>query len=309
MSILIISQGRDVSPWVKALKAKRPDLELSIYPDDTNRDNIDFVLTWNHPLGAFKKYPNIKCISSMGAGVDHIFKDPELPANATITRIIDDNLSKDMAEFSIALVMNHLRGLSFYKLMQQEQSWKQESYLTIENVKIGVMGMGVLGVHVARELNKLGFEVNGWARTAKDIEGIKVYIGDGELNAFLSKSDILICLLPLTRETENILNKDTFKQLPKNAFIINVARGKHLVDNDLIEMIDAGHLSGASLDVFRVEPLPKEHPFWNHPKINITPHIASVTKPASVVAQVLDNYDRLKNNQTLINTVSPQKGY
>ncbi|RDV14225.1 glyoxylate/hydroxypyruvate reductase A [Pontibacter diazotrophicus] len=309
MSITIITQGKDLTPWVNALKERRPELDLRIYPEGTHREDVEFALAWNHPLGAFKEYPNLRCISSMGAGVDHILKDPELPEAAIITRITDPNLAKDMAEFTVALVMNHVRGLSSYKIAEQRQSWEPKRYLRTEDVTIGVMGVGVLGTYVARHLNEIGFKVNGWARTAKEIEHVEVYVGQDGLDAFLAASDILICLLPLTKETANILNKDTFRKLPEGAFVINVARGEHLVEQDLIGMIDEGHLAGASLDVFREEPLPKNHPFWEHPKINITPHIASITNPATAVSQILDNYDRLKKDEPLTGTVSLTKGY
>ncbi|MFD2512298.1 2-hydroxyacid dehydrogenase [Pontibacter locisalis] len=309
MAMILINPWRDVTPWVKALKEERPDLDLRVYPDDSNKDEVEFALVWNHPMGVFKEYPNLKCISSMGAGVDHVLKDPELPESAQVTRVTDEHLTRDMADFTIALIMNHLRGLSFYKVREASQEWKPKSYLRISDVRVGVMGVGVLGAHVASRLFKMGFQVNGWASSEKNIEGVKVFAGKNTLDSFLSQSDILVCLLPLTKETENILNKENFKKLPQNAFIINVARGGHLVEDDLIEMIDSGYLSGASLDVFREEPLPKEHPFWSHSKINVTPHIASVTDPLSVVPLILENYDRARNNKTLLNVVSRQKGY
>jgi glyoxylate/hydroxypyruvate reductase len=309
MAMVLISQGRDTTPWAKALKDKRPELDLRIYPNDTDQADVDFALVWNHPQGVFKAYPNLKCISSMGAGVDHILKDPELPANAQITRVTDENLTNDMAEFTAALVMNHLRGLSFYKTQESKSAWTPKRYLRVSDVTVGVMGIGVLGTRVASQLAAIGFKVNGWARSEKQIKNVQVFSGMHSLDNFLGKSDILICLLPLTKDTESILNKAMFSKLPPNAFVINVARGAHLVENDLIEMIDSGHLSGASLDVFREEPLPNEHPFWLHPKINVTPHIASVTDPSSVVSLILENYDRARNNEPLINVVSPQKGY
>lgn len=309
MSIAIIAQGKDLTPWLNALQEKRPELNISIYPNDINREEIEFALAWNHPLGAFKKYPNLKCISSMGAGVDHILKDPNLPEAAVVTRITEPNLAKDMAEFTIALVMNHVRGLTYYKASEQKHLWKPKPYLKSSDITIGVMGMGVLGAHVAKKLKETGFSVNGWAKTVKEIENIAVYVGEDGLNAFLGTADILICLLPLTKETTNILNKDTFRRMPEGAYLINVARGEHLVENDLIEAIDAGHLSGASLDVFREEPLPASHPFWEHPYISITPHIASITNPATAVNQILENYDRFRNNEPLIGTVSLTKGY
>jgi glyoxylate/hydroxypyruvate reductase len=309
MSIIIVSQGRDVTPWIEALKAKRPELEVNAYPEAGLNDDVDFALAWNHPLGVFKEFPNLKCIASMGAGVDHILKDPELPTNAVITRVTNENLTKDMATFNVALVMNHIRGLSNFKVEESAASWKPAPYLRPEDVTVGVMGMGVLGTHTALQLKQLGFNVQGWARSSKNLEGIHVFSDNSELDTFLATSNVLICLLPLTPDTVNILNKRTFGKLPQNAFVINVARGEHLVEDDLIEMIDNGHLAGASLDVFRTEPLPANHRFWAHPKINVTPHIASVTDPASAVSQILENYDRVKRNESLINVVSRTKGY
>ncbi|GAA4437510.1 glyoxylate/hydroxypyruvate reductase A [Pontibacter saemangeumensis] len=309
MSIMIITQRKEIAPWVKALQERRPALEIRVYPDGGNYDDVTFALAWNHPLGAFREFRNLKCIASMGAGVDHIMKDPDLPEDAVITKVTDENLTNDMAAFTLGLVLQHVRGLSEYEAQQRQHIWRRKAYKRAEDVTVGVMGMGVLGAHVARVLRQTGFRVNGWATAAKPMEGIKVYAGEGELSAFLAQSDILICLLPLTKETAGILNRGTFGKLPKGAYVINVARGEHLVDEDLLYMLDAGHLSGASLDVFREEPLPAGHPFWRHPRIHITPHIASVTDPETVVPQILDNYDRLQRNEPLINVVSRQKGY
>ena len=309
MAIVIISRKSDLSAWVSALKNEHPGLDVRIYPDDKDREEIEFALVWKHPCGVFENYPNINCIASMGAGVDHILKDPDLPQEAAITRLVDDHLTLDMSEFVKALVMNHIRGISIYKAQEVKNSWIQHPYRRIQDVRIGIMGMGVLGSNTGITLKKSGFNINGWSQTAKTIDGIEVFAGQEALGNFLAQSDILICMLPLTAQTRNILNRDLFKQLPRNAFVINVARGEHLVDEDLIEMIDSGHLSGASLDVFRVEPLPPNHVFWMHPKVNVTPHVASITDPGSVVPQIIDNYIRLKNNQPLLNTVSRQKGY
>ncbi|OKL38829.1 2-hydroxyacid dehydrogenase [Pontibacter flavimaris] len=309
MSITIVSQGRDVSPWVKALKKKRPDLELYVFPDDQPREEITFALSWGHPLGMFREYPNLKCISSLGAGVDHILKDPDIPEQVQIARIKDENLTSDMANFTMALVLNHLRDLHHYKAAEETQTWKPLRYKRNAEVTVGVMGIGTLGSEVARRLSSIGLRVTGWASSAKQLEGVGVYAGQGEFDAFLATADILICLLPLTPDTTDILNKETFLKLPKGAFLINVARGEHLVEEDLLEMLETGHLSGASLDVFREEPLPESHPFWAHPRINVTPHIASVTNPESAVDQILENYDRIQNGQQPLNLVSRAKGY
>ncbi|MFD1185721.1 2-hydroxyacid dehydrogenase [Pontibacter rugosus] len=309
MPITIFTQGKDLTPWLKVFKEKRPDLEVRTYSDNTPTQDVEFAMAWNHPLGVFKNFPNLKCIASMGAGVDHVLRDPELPAGVAITKIIDTNLTKDMAEFILVLAMDYLRGISAYKVQQLQQNWQPIPYKRIEEVRVGVMGVGVLGMYVAQQLHKVGFRVSGWARTAKRSESINIYAGAEDLNAFLSVSDILVCLLPLTPDTANMLNKATLSKLPKDAFVINVARGEHVVEKDLLQLLDSGHLSGASLDVFRQEPLPENNSLWTHPKINITPHMASKTDPTSAVDQILENYDRLMHNKPLINTVSLQKGY
>ena len=299
MSITIFSQGRNTGRWADALRERRPGLDVRTYPDTVSADEVEFALAWNHPQGVFKHFPNLKCIASTGAGVDHILRDPNLPEGVQITRIVDENLTQDMGMFVTALVLNHVRGLHSYKEAERQHIWKQRSYLRTADVMIGIMGLGVLGTHTAQQLSKLGFKVHGWSRSPKLLEGVGTYAGPEEFDAFLSSSNVLICLLPLTKQTANILNKDTFSKLPKGAYVINVARGEHLVDTDLIEMLDSGHLSGASLDVFREEPLPEEHPFWEHPLINVTPHIASITNPASAVSQILENYDRMCHGEAL----------
>ena len=309
MSIVLISQGRDLTPWVEAINSELPDLDVQVYPDIKAKEDVTFAISWNHPLGAFKEFPNLKCIASMGAGVDHILKDPNLPENVLVTRVTDEHLTNDMATFTTAVVLNYMRGLCAYKAAEAEGAWQPKPYLRQQDLTVGVMGMGVLGAEAATQLKRLGFNVQGWARSHKNIEGIPVYAGTDELDYFLATSNVLICLLPLTPQTANILNKANLSKLPEGAYLINVARGEHLVEEDLLEMLDKGYLAGASLDVFRTEPLPEEHPFWKHPKIDVTPHIASVTNPASAVKQILENYKRLMQNEPLTNLVSRTKGY
>ncbi len=308
MSIVIISD-REPKAWTAALAESNPEIKVEVYLEVENKEEVEYALVWNHPEGVFEEFPNIKVIASMGAGVDHILRDPKLPKNAKITRIVDEQLAKDMAEFVLALVMNKLRNLNLHKQLEQQKEWKPKSYQRIPETKIGIMGMGELGTTVGKKLVDNNFEVIGWAGSKKELQDIKVYAGREELDEFLSKSDILVCLLPLTPQTENILNKELFQKLPKGAYLINVARGKHLVEEDLLEMLDSEQLTGAALDVFRTEPLPQEHPFWKHEKVQVTPHIASVTKPSSVVSQVLENYRHMKNDEPLKNVVDKEKGY
>ncbi len=306
---IVIVHPKQADLWVKALKEIDPRLDIRLYPHDRMREEVDFALTWRHPYGLFASYPNLRCISSMGAGVDHLLRDPDLPRQVTITRLVDPFLAQDMAEFVLALVMGHLRNLSGFKLKQINSEWQPAGYARIQDVTIGIMGMGAIGKNVALQLQKSGFRVLGWARTPKAWTEIKVYSGSNELADFLVQSNILVCVLPLTSETQGIINKANLQQLPKNAFVINVGRGEHLVEEDLVAMINEGHIYGASLDVFSEEPLPIESPLWKHPRINITPHIASITDPASVAPQIVKNYYALKEGKELLNTVDFVKGY
>lgn len=306
MSILIISPNRDPQKWIDTLTVQEPDLEIEVYPDVKHKEKVEFVLAWKHPHGIFKEYPNLKVIASMGAGIDHIITDPEIPRDVKITRVIDEQLTEDMSVFVLSLCLEHLRNLSFHHCSKE---WEPKTYKRPETMKVGIMGLGVLGVAVAEKLIRNKFDVFGWRKNKQEILGVNTFYGNDQLDDFLKNSDILVCLLPLTSETENILDRELFQKLPKDAYLINVARGNHLVEEDLLEMTDNGHLSGASLDVFRQEPLPKEHSFWRHQKIKITPHIASVTNPKTVVPQLLENFRNMKNNSPLNHLVSREKEY
>ncbi len=306
MSILLICTGRDPKVWVDAIKAEKPDVKLYVYPEKHDPNEIDYAVTWKHPKGLFNNYSNLEVIASIGAGVDHIISDPEIPKDIVITRVVDEQLTKDMSAFVLALVLDKMRNISLH---HAEKKWNPLPYQTLEEEQIGIMGLGVLGKAAALTLAKNGLKVSGWSKSKKHIEGVSTYNGKNGLNDFLKNTSILICLLPLTSETENILSKELFEKLPNGAYLINIARGQHLVEQDLLEMLDKEHLSGASLDVFRTEPLPEEHPFWKHPKVHVSPHIASVTDPKKVVSQLMENYDRLQNDKPMKNVVELEKEY
>jgi glyoxylate/hydroxypyruvate reductase A len=309
MDLVIISQKSNQVDWAEALKALEPGLNISIYPNDSNREEVVFALAFHPPKGVFSHYPNLRCIASTGAGVDHILKDPDLPPNVEVTRVVDNRLTDDMTSYLVAQVMCQMRNVAHYKLLQTNNEWRPRRYKDKSKIRIGIMGFGILGKDAAEKFSHMGFEVLGWANTAKKIDGVKVFVGKAEFSDFLGRSDILICLLPLTSSTVNILNRETFNQLPDGAFIINVARGEHLVEEDLLAALDEDKLSGACLDVFHEEPLPKYHIFWHHPKFTITPHVASMTSPESVAPQIIENYRRLRDGKPLLNVVSREKGY
>lgn len=309
MAIVLIRQDGKIASWKKALQDSSPGTAVYNYLEDHPRETITMAIVWKHPNGSLKGYPNLKCIASFGAGVDFIFEDPDRPAGIPLTRVVDPKLAGDMSEFVLAQILSYLKHLKTYALEQEKRIWQPREYMRIEGTVVGIMGVGALGSVLARDLGKLGFCVQGWVTSKKGDSEIPLFAGTEGLAAFLENIKILVCLLPLTDETRGILNKKHFALLPRGAFVINVARGGHLVDEDLLEMLANGHLAGAALDVFHEEPLSQNHPFWGHPAIHLTPHIASVSDQESVIPQLLGNYERLMNGKPLENVVSMDKGY
>lgn len=309
MPLSLICPTKDPAPWVAAIKAIAPEIDLRIWPEDNNKADITFALVWAQPQGIFSQYPNLRVISSMGAGVDNLLQDTSIPQQATVVRMVDPRLVSQMGDYVLAAVLNHVRQFPDYSRYQQQQQWQPLRPRNVDEVTVGVMGIGQIGSAVATRLSQAGFQVVGWSRSPKTLANVRVSVGQQQLPDFLAASKILVCLLPLTAETENILSTTTLRQLPKGAYVINVARGNHLMETDLLSLLDNNHLAGACLDVFRQEPLPPGHPFWSHPKITITPHIASLTDPVSVAPQIVDNYRRMLAGQPLLNQVDTQRGY
>ncbi|AZQ43926.1 2-hydroxyacid dehydrogenase [Nonlabens ponticola] len=308
MSILLIRNDQNYQPWIDAIQQVDTDLKVVTPETIQNRSEVTMALTWKAPAGSFEDLANLKVIGSMGAGVDHLFDDSTLPQGLTYTRIVDNNLSGDMAEFVLGLCMRHIKNFGFYQEQQVTKNWKPISYRRNKNVTVGIMGMGVLGKAVANLLISAGFKVCGWSQSAKRIDGVNTYKSD-ELNNFLSQCNILVCLLPLTDKTRGIINADLLSKLKQDCYLINVARGGHVVDDDLLTALENNQLSGAALDVFHEEPLPSDHPFWNRDDILITPHVASVSSPASVADQVVENYRLLQQGKALHNRVSIDQQY
>ncbi|MBW2412778.1 MAG: glyoxylate/hydroxypyruvate reductase A [Deltaproteobacteria bacterium] len=309
MALLIIAPELESEMFADELQRLDPDLDVRIWPQTGNADDIELALTWHHPIGEFAKFKKLKCIASLGAGVDHIFRDSELPEGVPVTRVVQSSMSQFMSEYVILAVLHYCRQFDIYKDDQAAKRWHSRIPLLARDICIGIMGLGQLGADAARKLAQLEFNVAGWSRTPKTIDGVESYAGNDALGEFLSRANILVCLLPLTPATTGILNSSTFEKLPAGAYIINVARGAHLIEDDLLAALDSGHLSGACLDVFQTEPLPEDHPFWSHPKILITPHISSITDPISVMPQILENYRRMKSGKPLTHVVDIDRGY
>jgi glyoxylate/hydroxypyruvate reductase A len=306
MSIAIISPGRDVSSWVKTFEKVDSEIDVQVFPNIIDKESVEVVILWQHPKGILKEFPNLKLICSMGAGVDHILSDSEIPFSMPITRIVDPGLTIPMTNYVVMATLNFQRQLFRYQTNQKLKIWDM-SNPELET-RVGVMGVGALGSDVIEKLKSLQFPVFGYGNSPKSGTNYPYFHGD-ELPLFLKEVNLIICMLPLTPRTENILDMVFFRKCNKGTYIINVARGNHLVEEDLLAAIDEGIISGAFLDVFRKEPLPKEHPFWNSDKITITPHIASVTNPDSAIPQIIENYKRIKNHEPLLNKINPILGY
>ncbi|MEX0944988.1 MAG: glyoxylate/hydroxypyruvate reductase A [Balneolaceae bacterium] len=308
MSLLLVAQRRNMEPFKAAILEVDPNIDVDIWPSVKHPDRVQFAVAWNHPAGIFKNYPNLKVISSLGAGVDHLMSDDSIPSDIRITRVIVPSLSDQMSDYVLTAVLNLFRKTEQYIHQQKSVEWSAIKAFDKSELTIGVMGLGELGSNAAHRLHINGFNVIGWSRSQKEIQGVQTFMS-GKLKEFLNRSNILVNLLPLTRETDGILDLDLFKELNQPAYLINVARGEHLVEEDLIYALNTNLISHAVLDVFKDEPLPESHPFWGSKKITITPHIASITDPADVAVLLAENYKRALSGLDLINEVDKEKGY
>jgi glyoxylate/hydroxypyruvate reductase A len=293
-------------PWLS-----QADLNVVVHGRDSYvPEDVDYVQSFRPAPGFLKTLPILKAIFSLGAGVDGFLSDPEFPKQVPLVRFVDPQLSTEMAQYCVLHVLMHYRMQRFFDRAQAERKWRQALLpKRAADTRIGILGLGEIGTLAGQRLREWDFDVAGWSRTRKHAPGIASFAGEAELPAFLARSDILICLLPLTPDTRGILNAKLFAQLPKDAFVINVARGGHLVEEDLIAAIDSGHLSGATLDVFNTEPLPETSPLWAHPKITVTPHIAAISEPRIAAQYVTDGIARFERGETLDNIVDLERGY
>lgn len=309
MSIAIISNNGKAQLWYDALNAKLVEPNVEVFPNISDPSEVEYILAWKANPGDFEQFPNLKAIQSLGASVSHIFDIYEVPASVSIARIVDHRLTDDMWEFVLAAIMSNLKRLPYYRTSQAKGKWSPKPYSTIAENTVTILGAGEIGLHVAKKLHGIGFKVNVWSRTKKDLEEITSIAGRSQLIDTLKETDYLVDILPLTESTSKLVDYSLLSSLKKGAYFINVGRGEQVVDNDLIRTLDEDHLSGALLDVFHEEPLPKHHPFWTHPKIQMTPHIASVTNIESSIDLVVENYLRLKRGENLLHLAYQNKGY
>jgi glyoxylate/hydroxypyruvate reductase A len=293
-------------PWLAALRAALPQAEVEVWAPGAPPG--DYAVVWAPPQDFLDEQPGLKALFNLGAGVDALTQ-LKVPPATKLVRLDDAGMSVQMAEYVLHALIRHFREFDLYEQDVAQGKWSFRRPRLRQDFPVGLMGLGVLGQRVARAVQAFEFPVLGWSRSAKEVSGVRCYAGFDQLPAFLAETRVLVCLLPLTAETEGILNRQTLAQLRPGGYLINVARGGHLVEEDLIPLLDAGHLAGATLDVFRQEPLPAGHPFWRHPKIAVTPHTAARTLRDESVAQIASKIARLERGESIAGIVDPLKGY
>jgi glyoxylate/hydroxypyruvate reductase len=306
MRITVCCTDTKIAPWIEGLRSALPGAEVEEWRPGAPL--ADHAVVWAPPQAFLDEQQALKGIFNIGAGVDALMK-LRLPPRAVVVRLDDAGMSVQMAEFVCHAVIRHFRELDGYERDEAQGKWGFRKPRARADYPVGVMGLGVLGERVAQAVAAFEFPVRGWSRSAKDLPGVECFAGVAQFDAFLAGTRILVNLLPLTADTENILDRRTFAKLMPGAYVINVARGAHVVDEDLVAAIDAGHLAGAALDVFRTEPLPAGHPFWRHPKITVTPHTSARTLREESIAQIARKMRAFERGEPIAGVVDRQRGY
>ena len=343
--IIFCAPGANPEPWLRGLKNLLPDAEVYAWPgarsdalvDPSERGSgeassavvaaaaaathpaahadahpaahADYAIVWAPPDAFYASEPGLKAIFNLGAGVDGLMGAAALPSDVPVIRIEDAGMSQLMAEYVVQAALRYARELGLMEADSRAGRWSPKKPTDRADYPVGVMGAGALGRPVANALAAQGFPVSIWTRSSKTLTGMQCFAGEVQLDAFLAATRILVCVLPLTPDTENILNRDAFGKLMRDAYVINVARGRHLVDDDLLAAIAEGRIAAATLDVFREEPLPPGHPFWKEPRITITPHCSALTQRKATLAQIAEKIIKLERGEPISGAVDRTRGY
>ena len=308
-TLLYSSPDDPIDLWVPEVQRQLPDFEVRVYPEVGDVADIEYALVWKPAPGLLASLPNLKVILSMAAGVDHILADPKLPTGIPIVRMIDGYLRDMMSEYAIYGVLHFHRDMPAYLAEQPQQVWNRRWPLYTPETGVAVLGLGAIGRDVAEKFKALGFQVHGWSRTPKALQGIACHHGEAGLFEMLPKCQYLVCVLPLTGETQGIVNAKTLAALPEGAVVVNLGRGGHVVDEDLLAALDSGHIGGAFLDVFNTEPLPEGHAYWRHPRVFMTPHIAGELVPKSCAKSIAENVRRHLAGEPMLGVLDLERGY
>ena len=306
MKITFCCPDTDPQPWLKGLSAALPDAQVTVW--QPGAPLADYAVVWAPPQAFLDEQTQLKAIFNTGAGVDALMK-LNLPAGVPVIRLDDAGMAVQMAEYVCHALIRHFREFDGYEADMAQGQWSSRPSRDRADFPVGIMGLGVLGERVARAVAQFDFPVKGWSRSPKPLAGVQGFAGMAQLPAFLAATKVLVCLLPLTDETRDLMNSENLSCLQAGGYVINVARGAHLVDDDLLALLNSGHLSGATLDVFRTEPLPPEHAFWQHPKIVLTPHTSARTLRSESIAQIAQKLVALQRGEAVAGRVNLGQGY
>jgi glyoxylate/hydroxypyruvate reductase A len=306
MRILFCAADTKPEPWLLGLRAALPDADIELW--QSGAAAADYAVVWAPPQQFMDEQPGLKAIFNTGAGVDALLR-LRLPPQARLVRIDDGGMAVQMAEYICHAAIRHFRELDTYEADMQAGRWSFRKPRVHADFPVGVMGLGALGQRVVRTLAQFDFPVLGWSRSPRQLEGVQCFSGSAGFDAFLAATRILVCLLPLTPDTRDIMRRETLSRLLPGAYVINVARGAHLVDEDLVALIASGHVAGATLDVFRTEPLPAGHVFWQQPKITLTPHMSARTLRDESIAQIVGKIQAFERGEAVAGLVDFQRGY
>jgi glyoxylate/hydroxypyruvate reductase A len=306
--VAYFSTDDPISYWQDTLQPLIPGIEIVDATSD-KAQNAEVLMTWNPPEGMVVGLKSLKGVISLAQGVDHVLKGKTFPDHLKFARLIDPYMSEAMAEWAMLAVLEYHRDVEEYRAAEERHEWIRLRPNMAQKTTIAVLGLGAIGSHVAEKLASMRFNVIGWSRSAKSIPGVTAVSGDEGLEQCLVTADMLVSILPLTTETENMFNKDCFARMKKGAVFINSGRGRQVVEDDLIAALDQNHLKAATLDVMVTEPLPQEHPFWDHPKIRIWPHVSAQTNPESASEQVAKAIEDIRAGREPENSVNIKRGY
>lgn len=306
LRVIFCDPSTDPAPWLECLRAHLPAAQVQAWTEDA--EPADYAVVWGPPQRLVDQQPRLKAMFNVGAGVDRLFK-LQLPRGLRIVRLDDAGMGVQMAEYVCHAVSRHYREFAAYEAQAAQAAWTPRRIRPRAGFGVGILGLGVLGRRVAGALRQFNFPVSGWSRSEHPVEGVTCFAGRSQLEPFLARSQVLVCLLPLTPDTRNILQRETLGHLPAGAYLVNVARGDHVVDEDLLALLDSGHLAGATLDVFRTEPLPQAHPFWRHPKVRVTPHVSAQTLREESIAQIAGKILALERGEPVAGLVDLARGY
>ena len=314
MSFLVAITAWEPQPWIDRFRGLMPERRVFGLGEAFDPAEVRYVASWKHPPGSLAALPNLQVLFSLGAGVDHLIGDPLLP-KVPLVRVVDADLTARMSEYVVLHCLMHLRRQRRHDEQQRRKIWFDDRFQPgAHEVRVGIMGLGVLGQDAARKLKVMGFDVAAWSRSPREVEDVQSFSGESGLTPFLARTDILVCLLPLTEATRGILNRSLFERLARDGklggpILINAGRGGLQVEADILAALEDGTLHAATLDVFETEPLPAHSPLWTHPAVTVTPHNAAMSNPDSIAEQIVEQVRAFERGEPLRNVVDPRLQY